>query len=187
MPSFHSLSREKILPLPSVLLLHQHFHLQKFHLLDFLSFVHTLSPYCVIKPIFTCSPSTLLYSLHPSHQQSSYVYHSLHTIFSQPNKIYLLHYPKLTKHMSTSSWPPYWFASCLNQTFSTNLRHQILFKHYSQHPFHHCFLFLSLQKYFILSPLISSFLTFPAFQSYLPNPFCITPRVCIDINLTFNC
>ena len=45
MPFFHSLSRKNILLLPSVLLLHQNFYLQNFHFFDFLSFVHTLSPF----------------------------------------------------------------------------------------------------------------------------------------------
>ena len=45
MLSFHSLLRANIFSLPSVLLLHQHFHLQNFHFFDFVSFVHTLSPF----------------------------------------------------------------------------------------------------------------------------------------------
>ena len=45
MSSFHSVLRASILPLPSALLLHQHFHLQNFNFLDFLSYVHTLSPF----------------------------------------------------------------------------------------------------------------------------------------------
>ena len=43
--SFHFLLRANILFLPSVVLLHQHLHLQNLHFLDFLSFVHTLSPF----------------------------------------------------------------------------------------------------------------------------------------------
>ena len=43
MSSFHSPLWANILPFPSVLLLHQHFHRQNF--LDFLSFVHTLYPF----------------------------------------------------------------------------------------------------------------------------------------------
>ena len=59
MSSFHSLSRENILPLPSVILLHQHFHLQNFHFLVFLSFVYTLSPFLCLSML---SYHTLVFS-----------------------------------------------------------------------------------------------------------------------------
>ena len=60
MPSFRSLSRKNILPLPSVLLLHQQFHTKK-PFLDILS--HSFSPFCVIETILPCSSITLLYYL----------------------------------------------------------------------------------------------------------------------------
>ena len=63
MSSFPSPLRANIIPLPSVLLLHQHIHLQNFNLFDiFYSYILFL-PFCVIESIFPCSPTTLLYSL----------------------------------------------------------------------------------------------------------------------------
>ena len=48
MSSFHSLLRENILPSPSVVLLHQHFHLQNFHFWAFFHSYRLFLPFCVI-------------------------------------------------------------------------------------------------------------------------------------------
>ena len=96
MSSFHSLSWANILPLPPVLLLHQHFHLQNINLLDFISLYILFLPLCVIETIFLCSPTTLLYSLtdiripsFPIKSQSNMLYqsqtpYSLQTPLSTP-------------------------------------------------------------------------------------------------------
>ena len=50
---------------------------------------------------------------------------------------------------------------------SPNLWHQILFKHHSQHPFHHCICFSLSNVLHPFSPLISSFITFVTSQSHI--------------------
>ena len=73
MSSFHTLLRANIIPLPSVELLHQHFHLINFHFLDFLSFFVS----CSFSISLSLNPSfhaliplscifLQIYSFHPS-------------------------------------------------------------------------------------------------------------------------
>ena len=174
MSSFHSLLRA------SVLLLHQHFHLQNFLGLSFIrtySFslslslkpsFHALLPHsCILTQIYFFHPSPSTFILRFTISITlTFLKQIRFTNSNSPNLLHMclhldhrldLHHISIKHALPTSD-------TIFSSNTTLNIHFTIALASLSSKVLHH------------VSPLISSFLIFPTSQSHLPIPFCLTSK-----------